>query len=104
MLALALLVISSMEGHGIMSAGDVDDKLGREGELEELRARNPELDRYLSGMDSIPIRRAGVPFGAGISESGETVYIDSRLDTVVDGVNVDQALLTHEVVEWGLRQ
>src|SRR5437899_2076992 len=55
-------------------------------------------------MDNVPIRRAGVPFGAGISESGETVYIDPRLDTVVDGVNVDKALLTHEVVEWGLRQ
>jgi hypothetical protein len=87
-----------------MSAGDIDDRLGPEGELERLRAGNTELDSYLQTLDSIPIHRAGVPFGAGISQSGNAVYIDPRLDTDLDGVNLDRALATHEVVEWGLRQ
>ena len=87
-----------------MTSGDIDDRLGPKGELERLRASHVQLDTYLSYLESRPVLRAGVPFGAGISTDGQTVYIDSRLDTVVNGTDVSLALATHEQVEFGLRQ
>jgi hypothetical protein len=87
-----------------MSAGDIDDTLGPEGELEAFRAQYPDLDQYLQDAVSYPPVRAGIPYGAGISRDGSTPYIDERLDTVLDGIDVSPALVTHEVVEWGLRE
>jgi hypothetical protein len=87
-----------------MTSGDIDDTLGPKGELDRLRQKFVQLDTYLSYMESRPILRAGVPFGAGISRDGQTVYVDSRLDVHISGVDVSQALSTHEQVEFGLRQ
>ena len=69
-----------------MSAGDIDDRLGPEGELDSLRTEYPSLDAYLNSAPAIN-RDYNIPYGAGISEDGQTVYIDSRLDTMVDGVD-----------------
>src|SRR6266702_7291255 len=86
-----------------MSAGDIDDRLGPEGELDSLRTEYPSLDAYLNSAPAIN-RNYNIPYGAGISEDGQTVYIDSRLNTMVDGVDCAQALATHERVEWALRE
>jgi hypothetical protein len=87
-----------------MTAGSIDDKLGPEGELEKLRRRSALLDTYISTMGTRPVYRAGVPFGAGISQNGQFIYLDSRLDTVINGVDVGEALATHEQIEWALRE
>ncbi len=87
-----------------MSAGSIDDRLGPQGELEQLRSEHADLDEYLSAADSYPIIRADIPFGAGISTNGETRYIDRRLDTILDGIDVSPALAVHETVEWALRE
>jgi hypothetical protein len=87
-----------------MSAGDIDDILGPSGELLRLRSTSVLLDVYLSYVDSRPVIRGGVPYGAGISEDGQVVYLDSRLDVSLNGVDVSSALATHEQVEWGLRR
>ena len=87
-----------------MSSGDIDDRLGPKGKLAELRQTSSKLDGYLAQMDSRPIDRAGIPYGAGISKDGSTVYVDSRLDTILDGVDVIPALAVHEQVEWALRE
>jgi hypothetical protein len=88
-----------------MSAGDIDDRLGPEGRLRQLRQDYPELDAYLAKADTLPIQRvSGIPYGAGISTDGQTRYINSELQTVLDGVDISLALATHESVEWALRQ
>ena len=87
-----------------MSAGDVDDTLGPADELRRLRGVYADLDSYLSGADRLPIVRASIPFGAGISEDGATRYIDSRLNCVVDNIDCSLALATHESTEWALRE
>jgi hypothetical protein len=87
-----------------MTAGDIDDRLGPKDELAQLRLRFVQLDTYLQHVASRPVLRAGIPFGAGISDDGQVIYIDSRLDTNVAGVDVELALSTHEQVEWALRK
>jgi hypothetical protein len=86
-----------------MSAGDIDDTLGPEGRLTALRAQYPDLDRYLSRIGDLKVERACVPFGAGISNDGLTVYIDPRIDTICDGTDLAPALVVHESTEWALR-
>lgn len=86
-----------------MSAGDIDDQLGPEGKLTELRHEYPDLDTYLSKIGDLKIERACVPFGAGISEDGQTIYIDPRINTILDGIDLAPALAIHESTEWGLR-
>ena len=85
-----------------MSAADIDDKLGPKGELERLMDEHDDLRKYLEKPHYLA--RATIPFGAGISEDGATVYVDRGLKTVIHGVNVIGALATHERVEWGLRK
>lgn len=87
-----------------MSAGDIDDRLGPEGELERLCFENEELGIYITEMDSLPIERASIPFGAGISQDGQTRYIDSRINCDLNGTDVSICLVTHESVEWALRE
>ncbi len=87
-----------------MSAGDIDDRLGPEGELASLRTEYPSLDAYLNEAPNVINYMYNIPYGAGISENGQTVYIDSRLDTMVNGVNMSDALATHETTEWALRE
>ncbi len=86
-----------------MSAGDIDDKIGPEEALPRLQTEFPELKAYMDKMDSLPIVLGQVPFGAGISEDGQIRYVDPRLCTILDGVNVCDILATHESVEWALR-
>ncbi len=87
----------------VISAGDIDDRLGPEGELASLRTEYPSLDAYLNRALAVN-HDYNIPYGAGISEDGQTVYIDSRLDTMVNGVDCAQALATHETTEWALRE
>ena len=79
-----------------MSSGDIDDILGPENGVAELRLKSVQLDTYLQYVDSRPILRAHIPFGAGISEDGQTVFIDSRLDLNLNGVDVSPALATRQ--------
>ncbi len=87
-----------------MTAGDIDDKLGPAGELERLRQEHQDLDEYLLHADELPILAASCPYGAGISKDGQRRYIDPRLQTELDGVDLKPALAEHETVEWGVRQ
>lgn len=86
-----------------MSAGDIDDKLGPADELSRLRSENPKLNRYILYIPTVPIFRAEVPFSAGITQGGRICYIDPRLDTILDGVDISPALREHECTEWALR-
>lgn len=86
-----------------MSTGDIDDKLGPWGELERLRKEYPELDEYLDLAD-YKIAFATIPYGAGISQNGFTVYIHPNLQLDLDGVDIRDALATHERTEWALRR
>ena len=88
-----------------MSTGDIDDRLGPEGRLEELRKEYPDLDNYLTGLTSIVVNRDyDIPYTAGISTDGLTVYIDRRLNLDLDGKDLTPAVMTHECVEWALRE
>lgn len=87
-----------------MSSGDIDDRLGPPGKVDDLRKTSQGFDLYMSSIDSIPIKRAGVPYGAGISTDGRTCYVDDRLVLILNGVDVSPALRTHECVEWALRE
>src|SRR6202035_3796358 len=88
-----------------MSAGDIDDRLGPEGSLEELRAKCPDLDAYLRIANALPwVKTFSIPFLAGISNDGQTRYIDHRLDTILRGFDISPALATHESVEWAIRR
>ena len=81
-----------------------DSRLGPKNELILLRKRFIQLDTYLFHMESRPVLRAHVPYGAGISRDGQTVYIDARLDLHLNSVDLSPALSAHEQVEFGLRQ
>lgn len=88
-----------------MSAGDVDDTLGSEAELQSLLRENRALGDYLKGATELPILRGNdIPFGAGISTDGQRRYIDRHLHTRFRGLDISQALATHESTEWGLRK
>jgi len=87
-----------------MASGDIDDRLGSAEQLERLCVRYPDFDQYLSIWSIVPIRTFFVPFGAGISADGQRVYISYDLQTVVDGVECESALVRHETTEWGLRR
>lgn len=87
-----------------MSAGDIDDKLGPSDELSRLRSENPELNKYILYIPARRIVRAEVPFSAGISQDGYVCYIDPRLNTILDGVDISPALREHECTEWALRE
>jgi len=87
-----------------MSSGDIDDTLGDAEYLKELRRDNIPFERYLClAFFYKPIRSFFIPFGAGISEDGRRVYISNDLQSIVQGVECESALVRHEVVEWGLR-
>ena len=88
-----------------MTTGDIDDKLGPEGELAHLRDLFPNLDAYLSTCDDLPIILVtGLPYGAGISTDGQRRYVDSRLDTMFQDADIKPAIARHESVEWALRK
>jgi len=86
-----------------MTAGDIDDRLGPEGELGRLRSMYPDLDAYLRDAEEYPILLASCPFGAGISQDGKRRYVDPRLNTELNGVDLKPALVKHETVEWAVR-
>src|SRR5260370_2614265 len=88
-----------------MSSGDIDNKLAGEGELPYLRQASFALDEYLEQAWLIQrIRTFFLPCGAGISEDGKTVFISYDLQTIVNGVECENALVRHETTEWGLRE
>lgn len=87
-----------------MSAGDIDNVLASEGELDWLRLHHPDLNAYLTMAWSLkPIRTFFIPAGAGISDSGKRVYISYDIQTIVDGIECESCLVRHETTEWGLR-
>jgi hypothetical protein len=87
-----------------MSAGDIDDKEEPISTLAKLRIENPEFDEYLMWARTIkPIRTFFVPFGAGASEDGKTVYISYDIQTTIDNIDYESALVIHETTEWALR-
>src|SRR5215469_7202092 len=88
-----------------MSAGDIDDVLGPQGELERLRALHPELDEYLTrAWRFSPARGFFIPFGAGISEDGLTAYISYDIQATIRDIDCSSALVRHETTEWALRK
>ncbi len=88
-----------------MSTGDIDDRLGPEGELEELRLQYPELEEYLSWAWGLkPVRTFFIPYAAGISADGKRVYISYDIQSSVEGIDCESALVRHETTEWGLRR
>ena|SRR5258708_7429867 len=87
-----------------MSAGDIDDRLGPEDQLAELRAEHPELDAYLvMAWNLAPVRTFFIPYGAGISADGARPYISNDLQSNINSIECGQALVRHETTEWGLR-
>ena len=88
-----------------MSSGDIDDVLAPEGELEQFRLEQPALDEYLSrAWQFKPIRTFFIPFAAGISHDGNRVYISYDIQTNIEGVECESALVRHETTEWALRE
>ena len=88
-----------------MSAGDIDDHLGSQETLNRLLVEKPEFASYCASAWSLPpIRTFFIPFGAGISDAGNRVYISYDLQTMVDNVECANALVRHETTEWALRQ
>lgn len=88
-----------------MASGDIDDTLGPGAELDNLRRQNIELDQYLiRAWQFKPVRTFFIPFGAGISNDGERVYISYDIQTCIDGVECENALVRHETTEWALRE
>lgn len=88
-----------------MSSGDIDDRLGPEGMLDNLRKHNIDLDLYLRSAGLIkPIRTFFIPYGAGISQDGSRVYISYDVQSNIDGVECEAALVCHETTEWALRE
>ncbi len=87
-----------------MSAGDIDDRLGDAEELARLRATDHHFSMWLQAAYQLhPIRTFFIPYGAGISEDGNHVYISYDIQTIVDGIECESALVRHEATEWGLR-
>ena len=87
-----------------MSAGDIDDTLAPEGQLEALCAANPIYNEYLiRAWHFIPIRTFFIPYGAGVSEDLERVYVSYDLQTIIDGIETVECVLRHETAEGGAR-
>lgn len=59
--------------------------------LEEINKRFPVVDR-----------NHDIPYLAGYSLDGKTIYIDRHLPTTLDGVDVIQFLVLHEAIEKAL--
>lgn len=89
-----------------MSAGDIDDRLGPEGELDRLKAENTELRAYLETINDLEIdtNEWTIPYGFGISTDGRVRYGDHRLNCFLDGVDISIGPATHESVEWAVRR
>ena len=88
-----------------MTSGDIDDKLESAEWLVELREGNAEFNAYLiKAWQFRPVRTFFIPFGAGISEDGQRVYISHDIQTIIDGVECENALVRHETTEWALRK
>jgi len=88
-----------------LSTGDIDNRLGPELELSQLRATNPEFDAYLRvAWQFKPIRTFFVPYGAGCSSDGQRVYISYDVQSNIDGIECESALVRHETTEWALRE
>ncbi len=88
-----------------MSAGDIDDDVIPLEAVNKLRKRFQELDNYLKlAWTFHPFRSFFIPYGAGISEDGMRVYISHDIQTVVSGIECENALIRHETTEWGLRE
>lgn len=59
--------------------------------------------RRLSQISSIRVDHShDIPYVAGYSEDGRTIYIDRTLKTKMDSVDVQRIIVTHEVVEKAL--
>jgi len=87
-----------------MSAGDIDDKEEPATTLARLRRDNREFDEYLKWAWTIkPIRTFFIPFAAGASYDGKSVYISYDVQTVIDNVEYESAIVRHETTEWALR-
>lgn len=88
-----------------MSSGDIDDVLAPTFRLEALITQHDELRSYLNlAWGYRPIRTFFIPWGAGISSNGQRVYISYDIQTIVNGIECESALVRHETTEWGLRQ
>ena len=88
-----------------MSTGDIDNELGPPNRLNNLRQNHSGLDAYLRRAVLFkPVRTFFIPYGAGISEDGQRVYISYDVQSNIDGVECESALVTHETVEWALRE
>lgn len=87
-----------------MTSGDIDDTIGSQFQLTRYLETNDAFRSYMATADQLPILRATIPYGAGISTDGQTRYIDYRINTMFNDVDVALALATHESCEWGLRE
>lgn len=87
-----------------MSTGDLDNRLGDADDLAALIAENPDLRAYLEiAWNLAPVTTFFIPYGAGISADGKRVYRSYDIQTQIQGINCDSALVRHETTEWGLR-
>lgn len=87
-----------------MSAGDIDDKVEPPMVFHNAMRNNASFHAYIERAWRLkPVRSFFIPWGAGISDDGETVYISYDIQTVVDGVECENALVRHETTEWALR-
>jgi hypothetical protein len=87
-----------------LSAGDIDDHEASPSELASYLSQSAELSSYLEWAWRLkPIRSFFIPFAAGISEDGRTVYISHDIQTYFEGIELETALVRHETTEWGLR-
>jgi hypothetical protein len=88
-----------------MSAGDIDDKEEPLSTLARLRIENKDFDEYLMwARNIVPVRTFFIPFGAGVSEDGKTVYVSYDVQTTINGIDYESALVIHETTEWALRR
>jgi hypothetical protein len=88
-----------------LSAGDIDDHEASPLELLRYRSESKELNDYLEWAWRLkPIRSFFIPFAAGISEDGQTVYISNDIQTYFETIELENALVRHETTEWGLRR
>lgn len=88
-----------------MSAGDIDDVEADASELANFRRDYPDLDEYLKwAWEQRAVRTFFIPFAAGISSDGKVPYISYDVQTIIDGIDLENALVRHETTEWGLRQ
>lgn len=88
-----------------MSAGDIDNTLGDLDYLNDLRAKDPKFDQYLTmAWNLSPNRNFFQPFGAGINVRGTRPYISYDIRTVIRDIECTPALVRHETTEWALRE